>query len=352
MRMRRSLLLLTLLSAISLTARAEVRFVSPLQGSQAYGPTALEIATSTPKVDRVDFYVDGKLVGVARKPPYRIIYDFGDSIASRTVTARLYFNDFANVESAEVQTMALASAASINVDLVEVPFHAHFSHSPSPKDIVIKEDGVPQNITEIRNERGAAAFVFVVDRSLSMSGAKLDAALEAMRAFRAQLRPGDSASVVFFNHRVEPAVPLASALQQDAPNASGGTSLRDALVSINPKQRTYVIVLSDGGDRNSIASQQKTLNTLARRNVSLYAVLLGDGNAEALLEKLASVTGGSVRQSDARHLSAALKAVGEEINSRYVAVYQSNSRKSGWRSIDVRSRKATITSARKGYFAE
>ena len=40
-----------------------------------------------------------------------------------------------------------------------------------------------------------------------------------------------------------------------------------------------------------------------------------------------------------------------DINSRYLAVYQSHGTKRGWRKIEVTSRYA-IDGARKGYFAE
>jgi len=71
-------------------AEAKVTFVSPLDGSQAFGPQAIEITTDAASVDRVDFSVDGVLSGVARKPSYRVAFDFGTSLAARRITVERY----------------------------------------------------------------------------------------------------------------------------------------------------------------------------------------------------------------------------------------------------------------------
>ena len=123
---------LPLLVALAVGARADVRFVSPVEGAQTFGPTLLEIATSTPRVDRVEFSVDGRLAGVARTAPYHVIYDFGESTATHVVSAKLFADNFNHVESARVLTLALTAAASINVDLVEVPFRGMFRRAPRP----------------------------------------------------------------------------------------------------------------------------------------------------------------------------------------------------------------------------
>jgi uncharacterized protein YegL len=350
---RRSLFLLTLLSALSLSAaHGEVHFVSPLAGAQLYGATTLEVASNTPNIDRVEFFVDGRMAGVARSAPFRVMYDFGESMTARTISAKLYSDHFTHVETTQIETLSPGAAAAITVDLVEVPFRGRFSSRPKPSDLTLREDGVKQQIAEVRSERGDAHFVFVVDRSLSMSGTKLDATLKGVDSLRKKLRSGDSASLITFNHRVDAPVTLTRDTLSPRINASGGTSLRDALNSIAPKERTYVIVISDGSDRNSLSKADTVLRALSRRNVSVHAVLLGEGNAGELLDRLAATSGGIVLHSDARKLNAALETIWNEINSRYLAVYQSSSAKPGWRSIELTARGTTIRSARKGYYAQ
>jgi len=66
---------------------AAITFVSPQQGSQAIGVLPIEVTTAATAVNRVEFYVDGMLVGVARQTPYRIAHDFGTTLAAHDIVA-------------------------------------------------------------------------------------------------------------------------------------------------------------------------------------------------------------------------------------------------------------------------
>ena len=330
------------------TAAAGVTFVAPLHGSQAIGVQALEITTDAANVDRVEYSVDGVLAGVARKPPYRIAFDFGMSLAARKVTAKVWTNGFKSSESASVVTAAMTANDTLDVDLVEVPLRVRSSRAIRPSDIRVRENGVEQSVRDVRLERPPAHFAFVVDRSLSMGNGKLDAALRAIRGELKQLRPGDTSSLVFFNHHVAKAVSV-----RDAATVvpSGGTSLRDALASVASKERTYAIVLTDGGDRNSALSEEVALRKISGTKTSVNAIVLGDSHAR-FLDRAAENTGGRVVRASKDDLGRELRRVLEDINSRYLLVYQSQGTKRGWRSIEVKSSRVDVLSARKGYFAE
>jgi Bacterial Ig domain len=329
-------------------AAARVTFVAPLDGSQAFGPQVIEIATDAAPVDRVDFSVDGVLAGVARKPPYRIAFDFGDSLSARTITAKVWTNGFRASETASVTTAAMTANETLDVDLVEVPLRLRASRMVKPADVRVRENGVEQTVRDVRVERPPAHFAFVVDRSLSMGDGKLEAALAAIRRELRQLRAGDTSSLVFFNHQVAKPVAVVSA---PSLTPSGGTSLRDALASVASKQRTYAIVVTDGGDRNSVLSDEEALRRISGTKTSVHALVLGDSHAR-FLDRAAENTGGRVVRASAGSVGAELKRVLEDINSRYLLVYQSRGTKRGWRTIDVRSSRVEIVSARKGYFAE
>jgi hypothetical protein len=339
--------LLALLLAAS-TAAARVTFVAPLDGSQAFGAQAIEIATDAPSVDRVDFFVDGVLTGVARKPPYRISFDFGQSLAARTIAAKVWTNNFKTSESASVTTAPMTANETVDVDVVEVPLRVRASRGVKASDLRVRENGVEQKVRDVRQERPPAHFAFVVDRSLSMGDGKLDAALRAIRAELRQLRPGDTSSLILFNHNV--AKPVA-AMTQAAVAPSGGTSLRDALASVASKQRTYAIVISDGGDRNSILSDEEALRRISGTRTIVNAIVLGDSHA-TFLDRAAENTGGRVLRASAESVGSELRRVLEDINSRYLLIYQSQGTKRGWRTIDVKSSRVDVISARKGYFAE
>lgn len=343
--MQRIVFILALL--IAAAAEARVTFVAPLDGSQAFGPQTLEIATDLAPVNRVDFSVDGVLAGVARTAPYRVSYDFGTSLAARTITAKVWTNNFRSSETASITTAAMTANDTLDVDLVEVPLRVRAARGVKASDLRVRENGVEQTVRDVRQERPPAHFAFVVDRSLSMGGGKLDAALRAIRTELKQLRPADTSSLVFFNHLV--GKPIAVAAANATP--SGGTSLRDALASVASTQRTYAIVITDGGDRNSVLSEEEALRRISGTKTIVNVVVLGDSHTR-FLDRAAENTGGRVVRASASSVGTELRRVLEDINSRYLLVYQSQGTKRGWRSIQVQSSRVDVLGARKGYFAE
>jgi hypothetical protein len=349
--------LLTAILLLAATAHAAtITFVSPLDGAQVLGPTALEITTTIPAVDRVDFFVDGVLAGVARKPPYRIAFDFGTTLVPRNITAKVWTGGFQSSESASVVTAALTANDTLNIDLVEVPLRARSSRPLRAADLRVRENGVEQKVRDVKVERPPAHFAFVVDRSLSMNGGKLEAALRAIESQLRQLRAGDTASLVVFNHHVAKARPIRPGqelLTRDLFVPSGGTSLRDALASVASRERTYAIVITDGGDRTSELTDEAALRRISGTRTVVHAIVLGDSHT-SFLDRAASNTGGSVVSATKSSISDALERLLLDINSRYLVIYQSTSTGSGWRSIEVTPRRTgvTIANARKGYFAE
>jgi Mg-chelatase subunit ChlD len=351
---RKALTLIVLLSASSIFAAAP-RFIAPLPGAQAIGTQTIEVETDAQRVDRVEFIVDGSLVGVARSRPYRIVHDFGTSAEARHVVAKVWSNGFTSVESAEIVTNAISAGESLTVDMVEVPMRIRSSRLVKATDLRVRENGRDQAIRELLPQRGAAHFVFVIDRSLSMGDGKLAAALRAIDDVRPMLRSGDRASILLFNHNVatlQSIAPGQSARQLYAGIVpSGGTSLRDALASLPSSDRTWAIVVSDGGDRTSLASEEDALRSISGTKTVVDALVLG--TPSPFLRKAASNTGGTIRRVNRDDLGPSLRELIADINSRYIAVYQSTGGARGWRTLSVAARKSgvSIVTARKGYYA-
>jgi Mg-chelatase subunit ChlD len=341
--------------ALALLFLANITFITPQAGGQAVGPQWIEVTTDAKNVDRVELYVDRVLAGVARQAPYRIAYDFGTTLTSREITAKVFSNGYRNTESSTIATAALTAGESINVDLVEVPLRIRAPRTIRSNDLRVRENNVDQTIRDIKPGRGPAHFVFVVDRSLSMGGGKLDAALRAVDEGLKLLRPDDSASLILFNHNVGKLRPLGNgvravaSLQDVVP--SGGTSLRDAIASVPTSQRTYTIVITDGGDRNSQLSDEEALRKISGTKSIVAAVIFG--TPSRFLQKAASNTGGSMITATRDSVAAKVRGIITDINSRYLLVYQSHGTKSGWRSIEVKPRRrgVEVLAARKGYFA-
>jgi hypothetical protein len=333
---------------------ATITFVSPLAGAQAIGPMALEISTDAAAVERVDFFVDGVLAGVSRKAPYRIAFDFGTSLATRTITAKVWSPGFKSSETASVTTAALTASDTLNIDLVEVPLRARSSRPLRPADLRLYENGIEQSVRDVKVERPPAHFAFVIDRSLSMNDGKLEAALRAIESELLQLRADDTASLIAFNHHVAKATPIARGqpLSRDLV-PSGGTSLRDALASAASRERTYAIVITDGGDRTSELSDEAALRKISGTKTIVNAIVLG-GSHTTFLDRAANNTGGTVTSTTKSSVKSTLARLLTDINSRYLVVYQSSATTRGWRTIEVKPRRSnvTIASARKGYFAD
>jgi Mg-chelatase subunit ChlD len=339
---------------------ALLTFVQPPPGAQAIGPSYIEVKTDAANVDRVEFSVDGALAGVARKAPWRIAHDFGTSPEAHAIDAKLFSNGYRDVQTATMTTVALTAGGSVVVDVVEVPLRVRSSRPVTASDLRIRENGVEQTIRDVKPERAAAHFVFVVDRSLSMGDGKLTAVLHAIDANLRLLRPDDTASVVLFNHNVMKGRPIARGERVadvfGDVTPSGGTSLRDALASIrstvSSNDRTYAIVVTDGGDRNSALTEEEALRRISDTRTLVDAIILG--SRSSFLERAAKNTGGAVTKASARTVNEVLHDALADINSRYLAVYQSHGTQRGWRTIDVgsRNRGVTVLAARKGYFAE
>jgi hypothetical protein len=333
-----------------------LKFINPLEHSQVIGQQWVEVTTDAQNVDRVEFTIDGVLAGVARKAPWRIAYDFGTSLGTHKISAKAWMDGYRASEAATVTTAALTAGETLNVDLVEVPMRVHAPAVVKPADVVVKENRVVQEVRDIRPERGPAHFFFVVDRSLSMGDGKLTASLSAIDSELHLLRPDDTASVILFNHNV--ARPRTIARGEKTAQVfgdivpSGGTSLFDALASIVTTDRTYAIVITDGGDQNSVMSSEEALRRVSNTRTVVEAIVLGA--RDNFLPQAANNTGGDVVRASRETVDSALRDLIEEINSRYLLIYQSHGTKRGWRTIDIRgrTREVAILKARKGYFAE
>jgi von Willebrand factor type A domain/Bacterial Ig domain len=348
---------LLILALVAAPARAAVTFVSPLAGAQVFGPQAIEVTTDAQQVDRVDFYVDGVLAGVARKAPYRIAYDFGTTLDVRTIEAKVFSNGYKQTQTAKIVTAAMTASDTVTIDLVEVPLRLRSSKMPQASDLRLRENGVEQSIRDLRQERPPAHFAFIVDRSLSMGEGKLDAALRAVQSELRQLRAGDTASLVLFNHHVAKPRTIIRGddllALRDELVPSGGTSLRDALASTASAKRTYAIVITDGGDRNSELSEEEALRRISNTKTIVSAIVLGDSHTK-FLDRATQNTGGVVVRASRGSVQRELERVLADINSRYLLIYQSTAKQRGWRTIELKPKRSgvTIVSARKGYFAE
>ena len=191
------------------------------------------------------------------------------------------------------------------------------------------EDGVRQELSFFARDAMPLSVALLVDCSASMEQ-KIGVAQEAGVRFVRALRPGDLAEVVQFNDRVrvlhdcsDDAPALEGALRSTRP--SGATVLYNALYVTLKELRTQgtpdvprrraVVLLSDGEDTASLATEDQVLELARKAEIAIYAIRLrselplarerdGQYLAKYFLTTLARDTGGQVffpdRLSDLR----------------------------------------------------
>ena len=192
------------------------------------------------------------------------------------------------------------------------------------------------------------SVALAVDRSWSMAGKRLDQARVAARLFLAELREQDEAMLIGISTDVQTLAPLSRdrAAQHAAVEALtpwGATRLRDAILEaltrIEAAQgRRALVVLSDGEDRGSHATEADVTERARRTPVLIYPVTISKKNSP-LLTQLASFTGGhAFWLKEPGELGPAFQAVARELREQYLIGYAPPAEAGsspGWRRITV-----------------
>ncbi len=261
---------------------------------------------------------------------------------------------------------------SSGVNLVEV-YAAVLDHDGRPltglnrEDFTVLEDGRPQTLSAFAEGDFPLSVAIAVDHSFSMAGRELTSARDAARTFLSSLRPTDQAMIVAVGSEIETVAPLSSDRQaQQRAIASlepwGTTGLHDAIIAaIDAIQaangRRALVLLSDGNDRYSTASQSDALSRARRADVMIYPVALGK-TRPALFAELATLTGGrSFQPRDQKQLTETMQSVANELRHQYLLGYTPSrtivAGEEQWRSITVRIDRPDVTvRARDGYLAK
>ncbi|HTW65186.1 MAG TPA: VWA domain-containing protein [Bryobacteraceae bacterium] len=205
------------------------------------------------------------------------------------------------------------------------------------------EDRAEQRIAYFSEEDTPVSLAVVFDTSGSMLG-KLDGMRTALDAILKDANPGDEFALVTFANEPRVAAswsPDAGEIQSRVllASAHGQTALLDALETAlgqlkharNP--RKAILIVSDGGDNYSRATERDVMRSLAETGVQIYAI----DNAEPeymrerspeefegpdLLARICDGAGGRYFQVDGqRELSAAAQQISRELRSQYVIGY-------------------------------
>jgi VWFA-related protein len=209
------------------------------------------------------------------------------------------------------------------------------------KQLSIYDNGVEQAIRNFSPDPSPARIVLLVDNSLTIR-ADVEKLERAAREFAYEIYEGDKLLIVGYDEEAE----IVSDWTDDAKaieaslklfRKKGQPHLFDAAAAVIdqalrtvPGQKRVLVVISDGLDRGSKTSFEKTLADLQRLDITVYAVQAQDRTRGAIrrdtpkpkqvIDKLAEGTGGAIFSIDEPALAA--KSICDELRkSRYVISY-------------------------------
>lgn len=371
-------------------ARLEVALVAPEPRDPVFGPVTVEaeVYPIGAEVTRLDFYLDGLLVGSLEAPPWRLVVDTGEENRTHRFEVVVYGPD--GVPATDVlETESVLAQDEVNVDLRQLFVIAEDRSGQrlldlEPADFTVKDSGVVQAVDTVARGDVPFSAVLLVDASTSMREGKLERALEGTRAFLGSMAPLDEARVVLFSDRRLKETPFTSStglleLALSGASAGGGTALNDALYRALSelearKGRRLVVLLSDGVDVESMLEISQVRELAQRSQAILYWIRLGRPtdasatrtsswrNADEHRRELAGLVT-TIEESGGRILPvASVDEVGvafasllREVREQYVLGYRPSVDKGpgGWHPISVEvERPGVVVRTRRGWLEE
>jgi VWFA-related protein len=368
----------------------EVVLAGPPAGQAAFGSVQVGATVNPPgAAERVEFFVDGRRVGVIAKPPYELLVDVGQENVGHEFRVVAHGSGAATA-IATVTTPAIAVDAQFSVELQQLYLTARHDGRRvldlGREDFVVLDKGRRQELVTFA--RGDIPFtaVVLVDASLSMDANKLAIALAGAQAFVGGMRPLDEAKVVVFSDRMIAATPFAgpqdaAAFDLGGAAATGGTSVNDhlylALKLLEARQgRRVVVLLSDGMDTTSALRLREVLFKVRQSQALVYWIrplerggrVLDPVRARSLfspwksgpehadeLELLAEIvaeSGGRILEgSPLDDLTDEFDEVLRELREQYVlGFYPTEARHDGrWHRVEVRVRRHGVGARAGGY---
>jgi Ca-activated chloride channel family protein len=221
-------------------------------------------------------------------------------------------------------------------------------------DFTVLENGKPQKITTFNyaSNLPIAAGV-LIDHSGSMKPRMAQAKAAALEFFKKIMKGGDRAFATGFAFDAVSSAPFVTdvgSLEQQVnaiPDASGGTSLYDAIVTGLYRFRTLqgrkaLIILTDGEDTTSRTSYDDMLTYARSARVPLYFIGVGlglfDAGGISKMKTLAAETGGiAYFIHDIKQVGETYTQLEKDLRSQYLIAYntQSTGKDKAYRKVDV-----------------
>ena len=373
--------ILTLLLAGAASAQVAVHILSPSSDQPIFGPLDVKVGVQAREpIDRVEVFVNGKLMGASKTPPYRVRIDVGDDNVRREFRAVAYTKSGATGADALV-TNPVQIMDELDLKLralfVTVTREGERALDLDQGAFQIFDNGAPQEIVTFGRDELPLTAVLLLDTSESMREKELEAVRQGAKAFLDGMKPADEAMVALFSDRLLRLTPFTSdkatlASTLSGVKSAGGTAVNDflylSLKALEMRQGQRVVVLfSDGSDVHSVLPASDVLWKARAGQALIYWIQLG-GKHKSFTSAWRDYTANdreydeleqAVRESGGRilpiervgELELAFRNILQELRQQYaLGYYPNNSKGDGkWHKIDVRVKGAGRVRTREGY---
>jgi Ca-activated chloride channel family protein len=292
------------------------------------------------------------------RPPYAI--DVSNDRLANVRFVRASVIDATNYEASDLLFLDGGQISEeLDVNLIELPVVVTDTAgapitSLKVTNFRVRENGKGQTITNFDFASNLPlALGLLMDHSGSMKP-RMEATRKAATEFLKRIvKPHDRAFVAGFAFDATKDAPFVAeigALEEQVkalPEASGGTSLYDAIITGLYRFRTLqgrkaLIILTDGEDTTSRISYDDMLSYARSARVPLYFIGvglgLGDFSGTSKMKGLAAETGGMAYfVKDAKHLDATYAQLEKDLRSQYLIAYATESTKKDhrYRTVEV-----------------
>jgi len=358
-----------------------VRILSPEPGQPVFGSTDVRVGVQAGvPIDRVEVFVNGKLAGTCKKPPYHVQVDVGEENVKREFKAVAYTPTGATGADA-----VLTEPVTIN-DQMDLKLRALFvsvtrdgarAVNLGKEDFEVLDNGASQEIVTFGRDELPLTAVLLLDTSESMQGKRQEAVRRGAQAFLEGMKSSDEAMMALFSDRLLRFTPFTSdkkALETAiaGTQAAGGTAVNDflymSLKLLDARQGQRVVVLfSDGSDVHSVLPASDVLWKSRAGQALIYWIQLG-GKHESFtsswrdfkandkeyqeLERAVKESGGRILAIERlEDLEGAFRNVLKELREQYaVGYYPNNAKGDGkWHKLDIRVKGGGRARTREGY---
>jgi Ca-activated chloride channel family protein len=333
------------------------------------GVSHFKLSVQNPKATQIKsatFFAGQKKLHEWSAPPYAL--DIPSAKLKGADFVRASVVDETNYEASDLLFLSGERfSEEIEVNLVELPVMVT-DHAGLPvtnlkePDFSIFENGKPQKITSFNYASNLPIAVGVLlDHSGSMKPRMEQSKTAALEFFKRIMKSGDRAFVTGFAFDATSAAPFVTdvssleAQVRGIPEASGGTSLYDAIVTGLYRFRTLqgrkaLIILTDGEDTTSRTTYEEMLTYARSARVPLYFIGVNLGVLEfsgtSKMKALAAETGGiAYFIHDIKRLGETYAQLDKDLRSQYLIAYnaQTTTKDRAYRKVEVKVNRPDAT---------